>query len=82
MMLEEWWRDFATKVGLTAPEVSRVQYTETRRAFYAGIATLFDKLEKLVTPGTDEPTEADMALMWRINDELAAYVKDLQRGRG
>lgn len=76
--LADEWRDFARQVvPQGAPDVQRV---EMRRAWYAGAAAMFG----LMTGGLDadhEPTDLDVAYVESLSQELAAFGRDLNRGR-
>lgn len=57
-------------------DAPQIQRDECRKAYYAGAATLFYALMKMLDPG-EEPTEKDLANMSLIHAELDAYGKSL-----
>lgn len=62
------------------PEAPPQQSIEMRRAYYAGIAWVFDVLSE----GLDEDVEAtdgDLTYMEKLYKELEVFAKDLQEGR-
>ena len=59
---------------------SKTQYIETRRAFYAGVATLWGTVMSLLDPG-EEATDADLALCQSIDDELQEFLSDVEKGK-
>jgi hypothetical protein len=70
-MIEEAWKSYEAKVvPASAPQVQRV---ESKRAFYAGAATLLYGLVGGVEPGTSEPTPADMSFITSVKAELDAF---------
>lgn len=75
--LAQEWDQFARNI--LPPNASEVQRVETRRAFYAGAATMFG----LMTGGLDadhEPTDLDVAYVESLNQEIAAFSRDLAEG--
>jgi len=77
-LLDAAWRSYAEHViPANAPDAQRV---ECRRAFYAGAQALYGGLIKMLDPG-DEPTDADLARMEAIHDELEQFCEDVARGR-
>lgn len=72
------WESFSTKV--LPPEVSRLQYTEMRKAFYAGAGALFHSILKILGPG-QEATESDLLIMDGIQAELNEFLETLRRER-
>jgi hypothetical protein len=76
--IAEIWDDYAEHV--LPSDAPPVQVQETRRAFYFGVNGLFG----LLMNGLDEdsePTDADLAKMSDIQDELKQFVKDVEAGR-
>lgn len=74
--LSEEWKEFTRVIPDGAPEM---QVVEMRRAFYSGAASLFG----LIAGGLDadhEPTDLDVAYLESINEELATFARDLERG--
>lgn len=59
----------------------KVQHDEMRRAFYAGFHCLLNRIAGLFDSDSDEPTEADLAIMGQIDAELKAFQKDIAEGR-
>lgn len=68
-------------VGLRAmaisPTASAAQVADMRMAFMAGAAHLFASIVSVLEPG-EEPTEADMARMDKIHDELERFNEELK----
>lgn len=77
-MIELMWRAFAKHIDVPA---GGVQWTEMRRAFFAGAATMWQAQLLILDPGT-EATEADFARMDSLNAELDRFMTDLMAGRG
>lgn len=72
--IELGWKSYKTMViPADAPDV---QIKETRQAFYAGAAILFEGLMGGLDGG-DEPTEADMQRMAAIQAELDAFGQEI-----
>lgn len=61
--------------------MSTIQYTETRRAFYAGAASLMQMMLAGVSEG-EEITASDEDFMEAINNELAQWCEEVLKGRG
>jgi hypothetical protein len=76
-LIETMWLLFAASVKIPA---GGAQWTESRRCFFAGAATLFEALTRIMEPGA-EPTDADVARMDRISKELDRYMADMKAGR-
>ena len=78
--VEREWQDFAKKV-FPGPTVSRIQYDEMHKAFFAGAQAILYRILQLVetTPGT-EPTKGDLTLMDDINEELLNFLDRVKRG--
>lgn len=72
-LLAGWERYVRTIIPAGA---SAVQIEETRRAFYAGAAHLFQRLMQL--EAGSEPTSADLEAMDHIAAELAEFPKSLR----
>ena len=77
-VIEEAWQQLAKAVYPAS--VSRVQYTECRRAFYAGANALLTILASRLSPDK-EPTAEDAKIMEGIEEEFIQYAKDLQEGK-
>lgn len=73
----ELWIDYRTHViPKDAPDT---QIKESRRAFYAGAAALFQTLVTMLDPGT-EATDADLAKMDEIENELQDFGQNVKDG--
>ncbi len=72
------WAEFFARC--IPPEASEIQRRETRRAFYAGGAALFQTILTLLEPGA-EPTEGDLLLLDDLKAEFDGFAKDLEAGR-
>ena len=75
--LDALWRTYSELLPVSA---STTQHMETRRAFYAGAASLFSTIMQMLDPGT-EPTDADLKKMDELVGELQQFSKDLGEGR-
>src|SRR5262245_14592191 len=76
-LIEMLWMMFAASTQIPA---GGVQWTESRRCFFAGAATLFEAVMRILDVDA-EPTEADLARMDRISQELTRFQEDLAAGR-
>ena len=72
-MIETGWKSYRKLIPADAPEV---QLRETRQAFYAGAAVLFEAMLLVLEPG-EEPTDADMRRMDGIAQELREFGRSL-----
>ena len=72
-LIETLWLLFAA--GVKIPP-GGVQWVESRRCFFAGALTMFEATLRILEPGT-EPTDADLARMSAIANELERFGKDL-----
>lgn len=63
------WEEFSKVIPAHAPARQR---DEMRKAFYGGAVAMFAMMTGHLDGG-EEATEADLAYMNRINDELKAY---------
>lgn len=75
--IAEEYAEFAAAVLPSA--AGEVQRTETRRAYYAGAASMF----ALMTGGLDkdhEPTELDVAYIQSLYEEIVAFSQALADG--
>jgi hypothetical protein len=61
------------------PDAPTVQVMETRRAFYAGAEAVVRGVLTALDPDED-PTEADLKTMARIDEELVEFGKLIERG--
>ena len=77
-LIEALWLLFAANVKIPP---GGVQWVESRRCFFAGAATVFEAIVRIMEPGS-EPTEADLARMDRLHGELQRWSEDLKGGRG
>lgn len=71
-VIEEGWKSYRRTV--VPKNASKVQVRETKQAFYAGAAILFETIMILLEPG-EEPTVHDLELMMRVQQELAEWGK-------
>lgn len=75
--LDQCWREYErTVLPKDAPAIQRL---ECRRAFFAGAASLYGVVMKNLSPGEDN-TEADMAMMLDVHNELMACAADAGTG--
>jgi hypothetical protein len=72
------WESFAALV--LPADAGDVQRQETRRAFYAGAQALLGLMMHGLE-ATDEVTDDDVASLTRLQEELAAFVRDVKEGR-
>lgn len=79
LLIEAGW------VGLQAAAIPadapQVQLDEMRNAFFAGAQHLFSSIMSILDPGS-EPTDADLARMSLINDELGRFVDEFAKRHG
>ena len=72
------WATYAEQiVPKGAPQV---QVQETRRAFYAGAASVLFRINRLLEDDA-EPTPADLQMMDDIEAELAEFGRDIEAGK-
>jgi hypothetical protein len=57
------------------PDAPPIQIDEMRSCFFAGAQHLFACIMRTLDPG-EEPTDADMARLDKIHDELQAFIVD------
>jgi hypothetical protein len=62
------------------PDAGIDQVRETRMAFYAGCEALFAVMMTSFDPGP-EPTEADMAIMEEVHQELQRFAVAVAGGK-
>lgn len=74
-VIERAWNSYRQ---LLPADASEAQLRETRQAFYAGAAILFEALMLVLDPG-DEATEADMQRIRDVHAELRAFGQSLDR---
>jgi hypothetical protein len=72
------WREYRLRV--IPVHASAVQAQESRRAFYAGAQALLTGILRGLDPG-DDPTQADLARMDAIAQELEQFARDVLAGR-
>jgi hypothetical protein len=75
-LVADEWDTFAKTV--LPNDVSDVQRSEMRLAFYAGAIALFYKLQKAVGPGGDV-TADDMRIMMDLENELREFAREMER---
>jgi N-acyl-D-aspartate/D-glutamate deacylase len=68
--LEPEWLSYRTEV--VPDSAGAVQVEECRRSFYAGAAALHNIVMTMLDAGA-EPTDADIAKMQDLNEELEAF---------
>jgi hypothetical protein len=73
--IETVWKGYA-KMCVPGPE-GTVQYAETRQAFFAGAAALFEMHNRIAAGPNDEPTDSEIAEMSKLADELAEFGRQL-----
>jgi hypothetical protein len=78
-LIAQEWASYVERV--MPPDAPSLQHQEMRRAFYAGVASLFFLQMKMLDPGSEDATEADLARMDSIHAELAQFEADVRRGR-
>lgn len=77
-LIYEGWNQYAEHV--LPSNCSDVQRRETRQAFYAGAAHLWESfIANLDTASSDE-TPADLSLAEGVQDEIDRFKRDLLRG--
>lgn len=77
-IISDEWQSFRRSViPASAPPV---QIRESKRAFYAGAASLFSAIIAILDPSSNEPTEQDLRVMDSINQELQEFQKGLIAG--
>lgn len=76
--IEEAWTDYRRKV--LHKDAPPVQLIECRRAFFAGVETLFQIQNSAYDGSTPEPTEEDLQILSDIQDELQEFVTLVKAG--
>lgn len=76
-LMAEQWEEFGRKV--LPPDVSLIQKREMKRAFYAGAQTILFRVIAAFAPES-EPTDADVAIMESVHQELQEFAKAVVRG--
>lgn len=74
-LIEAGW--ISLRIAAIPPEASQIQIDEMRNAFFAGAQHLYGSIMTILDPG-EEPTDADLARMEKIDDELRAFIDDYQ----
>lgn len=74
--VERLWEDFRRGCLVEAPDV---QVREMRRAFYMGASALLSGMGSLLSPD-DEATDADLAVMQAVHDEIEEFLAAMLRG--
>lgn len=69
--IEEMYKFYLTKMQLEKTKMSPVQKVETKRAFYGGIASMFNQLEELVNLPEDDCIKS----LEDFKNELSNYWK-------
>lgn len=76
--LEAEWEDYRRKViPLHAGEV---QVAESRRAFFAGAASVYNLITERLEPG-QEATDNDLKFLDDLNTELREFAKAVRSGK-
>lgn len=74
-LVEAGW--ISLRIAAVPLDASAVQLEETRNAFFAGAHHLFNSIMTILDPDA-EPTDADLARMSMINDELQSFIEVYQ----
>lgn len=77
-LIREGWYQFVEHV--LPANASAVQKQETRRAFYAGAALLWEAFIAAMGPG-EEADPPDLALAEGIQKEIDQWLEDIKSGR-
>lgn len=73
---------FLAMLATTYPDgMSDAQRHHMRMAFFGGAQHLFGTLMNVLDPG-DEPTDADLSKMAKIQSELDAFIQQYKREHG
>lgn len=73
--IERLWESYRTMV--VPADASETQIRETRQAFFAGAAILFEGILQNLSSSEDEITEADMTLMADVQAEIDEFGQQL-----
>lgn len=76
-LIEQQWLSYRNEV--IPKNASLIQLQECRRAFYAGAQALLHTVLNLLEPCT-EPTDADVAMLGRIEEELLKFAEAVEAG--
>jgi hypothetical protein len=77
IIFDEWQSFRCSVIPASAPAV---QVRESKRAFYAGAASLFSSMIAILDPSSDEPTERDLLVMDSISKELQQFQRGIIAG--
>lgn len=77
--IEQCWLDYRNKV--IPPFAPEVQVIESKRAFYAGAASLLNAVMVMLDQGSTEPTDADLEKMDQIQQELVDFAQEVEEER-
>ena len=77
--IEKLWRSYLLDV--VPKNAAEIQIRETRRAFYAGAAALFNSIMGGLDGGTPSETRADMVMMDAIYRELKDFPRLVAEGK-
>lgn len=75
-IIEEGWKKYRAMV--VPANAGEVQIAETRQAFYAGAAVLFESLMRSLDP-EKEPTANDMRIMDGLQAEIDEFGHSLDK---
>lgn len=78
IMHDEWASYHREVIPADAPAI---QIQESKRAFYAGAWALFQAIQKIMDPSSEEPTERDLRVMDSIDRELREFNASVLAGR-
>lgn len=73
------WLAYELLTGIR--DMSDIQRRECRKAFFSGAQHLFASIMTILEPG-EEPTQADLERMNKINAELEEFVEELKKSGG
>lgn len=73
------WKSFRQQV--IPPDCSKIQATETKRAFYAGASSMFYLIVGIPLSDGDGVTEADLAAMQRVKTEIDEHYQRMKEGK-
>ncbi len=68
--IENAWQSYCSMV--MPADAGEIQIKETRQAFFAGVAILFQTMMVSLDPG-EEPTDRDMQRLSDLQDELDEF---------
>lgn len=73
MKIENLWQSYAAAVGVP---MGGVQWTETRRAFYAGAGGLLAELRKM-----DDDEAAGVRMLEALSAEYRSFIRGVRAGK-